>query len=82
MRVDGTVHAVVVSDLSASGALVSLTAPIPSVASPEIVLLVDDFGPIPARIMHLGKEFWGVRFNSAHQHRDKLTKWLQEEVNA
>lgn len=77
-----TSHAAIVSDLSASGALVSVTAPPDWGSATLIVLVVDEFGAIDAEIVHVGDGFWGLRFVSPHLHRDKLARWLQEEVRA
>lgn len=71
---------VTVSDLSASGALVS-TPPDPAgIAAPDVVLVVDAFGPIEARIVHVGEGFYGLRFLHPHLLRDRLGHWLQQEV--
>ena len=82
VRLGTECHVAVVSDLSASGALVSLAA-LPAWASAtQIVLVVEEFGAIDAEIVHVGDGFWGLRFVSPHLHRDKLARWLQEEVRA
>ncbi len=75
-------HPATVSDLSASGALVSLAAPPDCADMARIVLVVEEFGAIDAEVVHVGNGFWGLRFVSPHLHRDKLSRWLQEEVRA
>ena len=80
MRFGAVSHAATVSDLSASGALVSLPTPPDWDGTARIVLVVEEFGAIDAEIVHVGDGFWGLRFLSPHLHRDKLSRWLQEEV--
>ena len=75
-------HAAIVSDLSASGALVSVPTPPDWAGATRIVLVVEEFGAIDAEIVHVGDGFWGLRFVSPHLHRDTLARWLQEEVRA
>ena len=82
VQVNGTACPVTVSDLSASGALVSHAVPADWTVAPDIVLLVEEFGPIDARIVHVGDGFWGLRFANPHRHRDQLARWLQQEVSA
>ena len=82
VRLGAASHAVTVSDLSASGALVSLATPSDWTGATRIVLVVEEFGEIDAEIVHVGDGFWGLRFDSPHLHRDKLSRWLQEEVRA
>ncbi|MGI4976226.1 MAG: PilZ domain-containing protein [Janthinobacterium lividum] len=78
----GTTCAVTVSDLSASGALVSIPAELAGVAVPDVVLVVDAFGPIDARIVHVGDSFYGLRFLQPHLLRDRLGRWLQQDVGS
>lgn len=78
----GATSAVTVSDLSASGALVSIPAEVAAVAAPDVVLVVDAFGPIDARIVHVGDGFYGLRFLQPHLLRDRLGRWLQQDVGS
>ena len=82
LQSDGAACAVTVSDLSASGALVSIPQAMDWVATPDVVLLVDAFGPIEARIVHVGDGFYGLRFLHPHLLRDRLGHWLQQEVGS
>ena len=82
MQANGVAWSVTVSDLSASGALVSVPAGVAWVAGPDVVLVVEEFGPIEARIVHVGDGFHGLRFVHPHLHRDRLSRWLHGEVGA
>jgi len=74
---------VMVSDLSASGALVTVAKAGESFrAGAQITLLLEEFGPIEARIAHVGDGFYGLSFVSPHLHRDRLAEWLRQEVGA
>lgn len=83
MRVAGAILPVTISDLSASGALVSLEAGAPTFETgTQITLLLDEFGAIEARVVHVGNGFYGLSFLNPHLHRDQLTEWLRQEVGA
>lgn len=82
LRLGGTTSAVVVSDLSASGALVSIPQDPTEITAADVVLVVDAFGPIEARIVHVGDGFYGLRFLQPHLLRDRLGRWLQQEVGS
>ncbi len=82
LRSGDAVSTVTVSDLSASGALVSIPQAAGWVATPEIVLVVDAFGPIEARIVHVGDGFYGLRFLHPHLLRDRLSRWLQQDAGS
>ena len=82
LRFEDEAHAVQVSDLSASGALVSVEAADELFWSgDEVVLELDQFGPIEARVAHAGSNFCGIQFTHPHQHRDALAAWLQSEAS-
>ena len=76
-------HAVMVSDLSASGALISVQDPGRGFEAGErLTLLLDGFGAVEAQVAHVGSAFYGLRFLHAAAHRDRLAAWLQEDVAA
>lgn len=82
LRSGAMTFVVTVSDLSASGALVSIPPDPAGVAAADVVLVVDAFGPIEARIVHVGDGFYGLRFLHPHLLRDRLRRWLQQEVGS
>lgn len=82
LQANGATSAVTVSDLSASGALVSIPRDAEWAAALDVVLVVDAFGPIEARIVHVGDEFYGLRFLHPHLLRDRLSRWLQQDADA
>lgn len=72
---------VVVSDLSASGGLITTSGDVDGFAKGDCLLLVlEDFGEIEARVVHVGNGFYGLSFVNPHLHRDRLTAWLREDV--
>ena len=74
---------VLVSDISASGALVAFAAePGAFRAGSELTLVLDEFGAIEARIAHVGSNFYGLSFVNPHLFRDRLAHWLRQEVTA
>ncbi len=76
-------HAVMVSDLSASGALISVQEPGRRFEAGErITLSLDGFGAVEAQVAHVGSAFYGLHFLHAHPHQDRLATWLQEDVAA
>ena len=87
----GTVQAgvvicpVMVSDLSASGALVTLDDGSDGggfSAGAQITLTLEEFGHIEARIAHVGSNFYGLSLLDSHLFRDRLTAWLRQEIGA
>ena len=69
---------VVLSDLSATGALINAEL---DLESGEVIdLEIEQFGIIEAMVVHAGAGFCGVRFVDAHRHRDRLLAWLREET--
>lgn len=82
LQADGVACVVTVSDLSASGALVSIPQAADWIAAPDVILVVDAFGPIEARIVHVGDGFYGLRFLHPHLLRDRLSRWLQQDVGS
>lgn len=83
LRFEDEAHAVQVSDLSASGALVSMEgADEVFWAGDDVLLELDEFGAIEARVAHAGSNFCGIQFTHPHLHRDALATWLQAEIKA
>ena len=65
------------SDMSASGALAVVAADAPVLkAGAAIQLVVEEFDTIRSRIAHVGKGFYGISFENAHLHRQRLKTWL------
>ncbi|MBV9735374.1 MAG: PilZ domain-containing protein [Acidisphaera sp.] len=82
VELGGVAHPVMVSDLSPSGALISAEAGDGFPAGAKLTLLVQQFGPIAARVAHVGHGFYGLQFIDPHLHRDRLVEWLRKEVDA
>jgi len=78
--VDGKIHPVMISDLSSGGALVYLRTPVANLVSTSVLLYIENFGSIPAKIVRTGDKFWGVAFVNPHQYRFRLLGWLNQEV--
>lgn len=77
-----TMFAVLVSDLSASGALIDVSAAECAYQLGQYLLLVlPDFGLIEAQVAHVGNQFYGLQFLTPHLLRDRLAAWLQLEVD-
>lgn len=78
---DGGACAVLISDLSPSGALVSIDlADQAFAAGARVTLVLQGYGPIDASIAHVGGGFYGIRFSSPHLLRDHLPQWLRQDV--
>lgn len=78
---DGIVAAVLVSDLSASGALLTEVAGAVAFGKgAQLTLELQDFGAIEAKVVHVGQGFYGLTFINPHLHRDRLSSWLREEI--
>lgn len=81
VRHAGEVRAVLVSDLSATGALVASDGIELFCRSGDgITLVLQEFGPIEAEVVHAGAGFCGLRFLDPHLHRDRLAGWLRMEI--
>jgi hypothetical protein len=78
LRYEGDSFAVQIADVSGSGALVFIENP-PD-AGNEAELWIADYGIVPIEIVHAGEDFCGVAIVNPAQHRDRLLKWLREEV--
>ena len=77
IRADGVEIPVLLSDMSASGALAVVGADAaPLKAGAGIQLVVQDFDTIQSRIAHVGSGFYGISFDNAHLHRQRLKAWL------
>ena len=68
---------VLLSDMSASGALAVVAPDAPPLkAGASIQLVVEEFETIRSRIAHVGSGFYGISFDNAHLHRQRLKAWL------
>ena len=74
---------VLVSDLSASGALLTtVSVDVNWEVGDHVLVILNEFGTIEACIAHVGSDFCGVQFLKSHLHRDPLNAWLQSKLNA
>ncbi len=72
---------VLLSDISASGALAVVSDDACALAAGETVdLVIDGFDTIRSRIAHVGHGFYGISFDNAHLHRQRLKAWLLSYV--
>ena len=78
LGVDGEIIPVTIGDLSGSGALLVLDNP------PEEGTLADlwisGFGDLEIKIMFSGDGVAGVMFTHPAEHRDRLLKWLMQQM--
>lgn len=83
MEAEGVACAAMISDLSPSGALVTVEQSGPAFrAGARVTLVLKEYGPIEASVAHVGGGFYGLRFVSPHLLRDHLTHWLRQDVGA
>ena len=65
------------SDMSASGALAVVSDSVTTLkAGSAVRLVIEDFDTIDSRIAHVGSGFYGISFDNAHIHRQRLKSWL------
>ncbi len=78
LGVDGEILPVTIGDLSGSGALLVLDKP------PEEGIIADlwitGFGDLEIKVMFSGDGVAGVMFTHPAQHRDRLLKWLMQQM--
>src|SRR4051812_45027560 len=78
LGVDGEILPVTIGDLSGSGALLVLDHP------PEEGTIADlwitGFGDLEIKIMFSGDGVAGVMFTHPAEHRDRLLKWLMQQM--
>jgi hypothetical protein len=78
LGVDGEIIPVTIGDLSGSGALLVLDNP------PEEGTIADlwisGFGDLEIKIMFSGDGVAGVMFTHPAEHRDRLLKWLMQQM--
>jgi hypothetical protein len=78
LGVDGEIIAVTIADLSASGAMLVLADP------PEQGTVADlwitGFGDVEIKVMFCGDGVAGVMFTHPAEHRDRLLKWLTQDM--
>ena len=83
LRSDAECWPVLVSDLSASGALISsVDAGFPVGVGARIVLVLNEFGVIDGVVAHAATDFCGLQFLNPHLFRDKLMAWLRTAPDA
>jgi hypothetical protein len=78
LGVDGEIIPVTIGDLSGSGALLVLDNP------PEEGTIADlwisGFGDLEIKVMFSGDGVAGVMFTHPAEHRDRLLKWLMQQM--
>ena len=78
LGVDGEIVPVTIGDLSGSGALVVIANP------PDEGTLADlwiaGFGDVEIKVMFSGDGVCGVMFTRPAEHRDRLLKWLTQQL--
>jgi hypothetical protein len=78
MGVNGEIRSVTIGDLSGSGAMVMMQQP---PEQGEIAdLWIAGFGDLEVKVMFCGDGMCGVMFTHPAEHRDRLLKWLTEDV--
>ncbi|MBV9549431.1 MAG: PilZ domain-containing protein [Alphaproteobacteria bacterium] len=75
---DGEIFPVRIGDLSGSGALLLMDAPPETGAVGD--LWIEGFGDVEIKIMFSGDAMCGVMFTRPAECRDRLLRWLLEEV--
>jgi hypothetical protein len=78
LGVDGEILPVTIGDLSGSGAMLVLERP------PEEGTIADlwiaGFGDLEIKVMFSGDGVCGVMFTHPAEHRDRLLKWLTQQM--
>ena len=78
LGVDGEVYSVTIADLSGSGALLVMENPPDEGAVAD--LWINGFGDVEVKIMFSGDGVCGVMFTRPAEHRDRLLKWLMQQL--
>lgn len=78
LGVDGEVFPVTIADLSASGALIYL--PNPPTEGNICDMWITGFGDVEVKIVFSGDGLCGLMFTRPAEHRDRLLKWLTEDL--
>ena len=78
LGVDGEVYPVTIADLSGSGALLVMDTPPDEGAIAD--LWITGFGDLEVKIMFSGDGVCGVMFTRPAEHRDRLLKWLMQQL--
>lgn len=78
LRFDGAAVPVIITDLSASGALVNLLDP-PTVGR-QIELWIEDYGTIAVEVVHVSDSCCGLALANPAAERSRLLEWLRQEV--
>ena len=79
LKCDETDYDCFVADLSPSGAMVNVDAPIRS--GQTVILLLPRIGTVPARVVHAGKGFYGLQFTHPEDYRDKIQAWIERHAS-
>src|ERR1700761_3780082 len=78
LGVDGEILPVTIGDLSGSGALLVIDRP------PEEGTIADlwitGYGDLEIKVMFSGDGLCGVMFTNPAEHRDRLLKWLTQQM--
>jgi hypothetical protein len=80
LGIEGNVIAVRIGDVSASGALLLMAEPPQEGTLGD--LWISGFGDMEIEVAYCGNGMCGVMFTHPALHRDKLLKWLTEDVAA
>jgi PilZ domain-containing protein len=78
LGVDGEIYSVTIADLSGSGALLVMDKPPDEGAVAD--LWIEGFGDLEVKIMFSGDGVCGVMFTRPAEHRDRLLKWLMQQL--
>ena len=78
LGVDGEIIPVTIGDLSGSGALLVLDNPPDEGTVAD--LWISGFGDLEIKIMFSGDGVAGVMFTHPAEHRDRLLKWLMQQM--
>jgi hypothetical protein len=78
LGVDGEIVPVAIADLSASGAMLVIADPPEQGTVAD--LWISGFGDVEIKVMFCGDGVAGVMFTHPAQHRDRLLKWLTQDL--
>ena len=78
LGVDGEIIPVTIGDVSGSGAMVLMAMPPEQGVVAD--LWIDGFGDVEIKVMFSGDGVCGVMFTHPAEHRERLLKWLTQDV--
>jgi hypothetical protein len=78
LGVDGDVVPVTIGDMSGTGALINMENPPEEGTIGD--LWISGFGDLEIKVMFSGDGICGVMFTHPAQHRDRLLKWLMQQL--